>query len=41
MAIRLILLIMGTSILTLTTSPIELTDGIERLLKTYRKRNSS
>ena len=33
MAIRLILLIMGTSILTLTTSPIELTDGIERLLK--------
>ena len=29
MAIRLILLIMGTSVLTLTTSPIELTDGIE------------
>lgn len=33
MAIRLILLIIGTSLLTLTTSPIELTDGIERLLK--------
>jgi len=29
---RLILLIMGTSVLTLTTSPIELTDGIEKLL---------
>ena len=33
MALRLILLIMGTSVLTLTTSPIELTDGIESLLK--------
>lgn len=33
MALRLIFLIMGTSILTLTTSPIELTDGIEKLLK--------
>ncbi|WP_300380391.1 energy-coupling factor transporter transmembrane protein EcfT [Clostridium sp.] len=37
MAIRLILLIMGTSILTLTTSPIELTDGIESLLKPIGK----
>lgn len=37
MAIRLILLIIGTSILTLTTSPIELTDGIERLLKPIGK----
>jgi energy-coupling factor transport system permease protein len=37
MAIRLILLIMGTSILTLTTSPIELTDGIENLLKPIGK----
>ena len=37
MAIRLILLIMGTSILTLTTSPIELTDGIERLLRPIGK----
>ena len=33
MAIRLILLLSGTSVLTLTTSPIELTDGIEFLLK--------
>lgn len=37
MAIRLILLIIGTSLLTLTTSPIELTDGIERLLKPIGK----
>lgn len=37
MAIRLILLIMGTSLLTLTTSPIELTDGIERLLRPIGK----
>lgn len=37
MAIRLILLIMGTSVLTLTTSPIELTDGIENLLKPIGK----
>ena len=33
MALRLILLIMGTSVLTLTTTPIALTDGIESLLK--------
>ena len=37
MAIRLILLITGTSLLTLTTSPISLTDGIERLLSPFRK----
>ena len=37
MAIRLIFLVVGTSILTLTTSPIELTDGIERLLNPFRK----
>lgn len=37
MAIRLVLLIIGTSILTLTTSPIELTDGIEKLLKPIGK----
>lgn len=37
MAIRLILLITGTSLLTLTTSPIELTDGIERLLRPIGK----
>jgi len=33
MALRLTLLITGTSILTLTTSPIRLTDGIESLLR--------
>lgn len=37
MAIRLILLITGTSFLTLTTSPISLTDGIERLLSPFKK----
>ena len=37
MALRLIFLIMGTSVLTLTTSPIELTDGIEKLLKPIGK----
>lgn len=37
MAIRLTLLIMGTSLLTLTTSPIILTDGIEALLKPFKK----
>jgi len=37
MAMRLVLLIIGTSILTLTTSPIELTDGIEYLLTPFKK----
>jgi energy-coupling factor transport system permease protein len=37
MAIRLTLLIMGTSLLTLTTSPIILTDGIEALLKPFKR----
>lgn len=37
MALRLIFLIMSTSVLTLTTSPIELTDAIERLLKPIGK----
>ena len=32
MALRLILLVMGSSLLTLTTTPVELTDGIESLL---------
>lgn len=32
MGLRLILLIIGSSLLTLTTKPISLTDGIERLL---------
>lgn len=37
MAIRLVLLIMGTSMLTLTTSPIILTDGIESLLSPFKR----
>ena len=37
MGIRLILLIVGSSLLTLTTSPIELTDGIESLLSPFKK----
>ncbi len=37
MAIRLALLVIGTSLLTLTTSPITLTDGIESLLKPFKK----
>lgn len=37
MAIRLIFLIMGASIMTLTTTPNALTDGIERLLKPFGK----
>lgn len=37
MAIRLVLLIIGTSLLTLTTSPIELTDGIEYLLSPFKR----
>lgn len=37
MAIRLIFLVVGTSLLTLTTSPIDLTDGIERLLNPFKK----
>lgn len=37
MGVRLVLLIVGSSLLTLTTSPIELTDGIENLLSPFRK----
>ena len=37
MIIRLIFLIIGTSVLTLTTSPIALTDGIENLLTPLKK----
>lgn len=37
MSLRLILLIVGTSLLTLTTSPIELTDSIEKLLRPVGK----
>lgn len=37
MVLRLFFLVFGTSILTLTTSPIALTDGIERLLSPFKK----
>lgn len=37
MAIRLILLLMGSSLLTLCTRPLALTDGIERLLSPFKK----
>lgn len=37
MAIRLVLLIIGSSILTLSTKPIELTDGLEKLLRPLSK----
>jgi len=36
MALRLIFLVSGSSILTLTTSPISLTDGLELLLRPLR-----
>ena len=37
MAIRLVLLIIGSSMLTLTTKPIELTDGLEKLMSPLSK----
>ncbi|MCK8826209.1 energy-coupling factor transporter transmembrane protein EcfT [Natroniella acetigena] len=37
MALRLIFLITFTSLLTLTTSPLELTDGLERLLNPFKR----
>lgn len=37
MAVRLIYLIMGSSLMTLTTTPNQLTDGIERLLRPLNK----
>jgi energy-coupling factor transport system permease protein len=37
MVLRLVFLIVGTSILTLTTSPISLTDGIEKLLNPFKR----
>ena len=39
MVIRLLYLVMGTSLLTLTTSPLQLTDGIEKLLKPFNKKS--
>jgi energy-coupling factor transport system permease protein len=37
MALRLVLLVFGTQLLTLTTSPIALTDGLERLFSPLAK----
>ena len=37
MALRLVFLVVGTSMLTFTTSPLLLTDGIEKLLKPFSK----
>lgn len=37
MIIRIVFLIVGTSVLTLTTSPIALTDGIELLLNPFKR----
>lgn len=37
LAFRLVLLVMATSIMTLTTSPIALTDGIESLLRPFKR----
>ena len=37
MAVRLVLLIIGSSLMTLTTKPVELTDGLEKLLRPFSK----
>ncbi len=37
MCIRIVLLVVGSSILTLTTTPIQLTDGIEYILRPFKK----
>lgn len=37
MLLRLLYLVVGTTILTLTTSPLQLTDGIEMLLSPFQK----
>lgn len=37
MTIRLFYLVAGTSLLTLTTSPLQLTDGIEKLLRPFNR----
>ena len=37
MALRLMLLIIGAGLMTFTTSPIELTDGLERLMSPLKK----
>ena len=37
MCVRLVLLIVGSSVLTLTTTPIQLTDGIEYILRPLKR----
>jgi energy-coupling factor transport system permease protein len=37
MAVRLLLLVLAGSLLTLTTNPIDLTDGVEALLRPFRR----
>lgn len=37
MSVRILFLVVGTSLLTLTTTPLMLTDGIEMLLKPFEK----
>lgn len=37
MSVRLTLLILGSSLLTFTTTPISLTDGVERLLQPFKR----
>ena len=37
MAIRLVTLVMGTTLLTLTTTPMALTDGLESILSPFKK----
>lgn len=37
MAMRLVLLVMGCSVMTLTTTPLSLTDGLERLMRPLKK----
>lgn len=37
MVLRIVFLVLGTSMLTYTTSPIELTDGLEKLLSPFKK----
>ena len=37
MVVRIVFLVLGTSLLTYTTSPIQLTDGLERLLRPFSK----
>ena len=41
MTVRLVLLIIGSSLLTLCTKPMELTDGLEKLLRPLEKINIS